>query len=56
MCLLNYMAYIRSKRFDGRTYYYIVEGKTDKNGKVKQKVLLYLGTAEKIYKRLKPKK
>lgn len=55
MCLLKYMAYIRSKKFNGRIYYYIVEGKLNKKGKVKQKVLLYLGTAEKVYEKLKPK-
>ncbi len=50
------MVYIRSKKVDGRIYYYIVEGKINKNGKVQQKVLLYLGTAEKIYNKLKSKK
>ena len=33
------MVYIRSKKIKGRTYYYIVEGKVDKRGKVKQKVI-----------------
>lgn len=37
------MAYIRSKKVKGKTYYYIVEGKIDKRGKVKQKVIKYLG-------------
>jgi hypothetical protein len=41
------MVYIRNKKVKGKTYYYIVEGKTI-NGKVKQKVIKYLGTAEKI--------
>ena len=41
------MAYIRSKKIKGKTYYYIVEGKLIK-GKVKQKVLLYLGNIESI--------
>ena len=36
------MVYIRSKKIKGKTYYYIVEGKLDKKGKVKQKVLMYL--------------
>jgi len=40
------MAYIRSKRIKGKIYYYIVEGKLDKRGKVKQKVLMYLGNIE----------
>ena len=41
------MVYIRSKKIKGKTYYYIVEGKLIK-GKVKQKVLLYLGNIESI--------
>lgn len=44
------MAYIRNKKIKGKTYYYIVEGKIDKRGKVKQKVLLYLGTVENVLK------
>jgi hypothetical protein len=44
------MVYIRNKKIKGRTYYYIVEGKIDKRGKVKQKVLLYLGNIETILK------
>jgi len=42
------MTYIRNKKIKGKIYYYIVEGKLDKNGKVKQKVLLYLGNIDKI--------
>jgi len=42
------MAYIRNKKIKGKTYYYIVEGKLDKRGKVKQKVLMYLGNIENI--------
>ena len=48
--------YIRNKRIKGKLYYYLVEGKIDKKGKVKQKVLLYLGTAERVYNKLKSKK
>lgn len=44
------MAYVRSKKIKGKTYYYIVEGKLDERGKVKQKVLLYLGSVDKIIK------
>jgi len=44
------MAYIRSKKVKGKTYYYLVEGKLDKRGKVKQKVLLYLGNIGNIIK------
>ena len=42
------MAYIRTKKMQGRTYYYVVEGKQDKKGKVKQKVILYLGNINRI--------
>jgi hypothetical protein len=42
------MAYVRSKKIKGKTYYYIVEGKLDNEGKVKQKVLMYLGTIDNI--------
>ena len=43
------MAYIRSKKIKGKTYYYIVEGKIDSEGKVKQKVLMYLGSVDNIF-------
>ena len=36
------MVYIRSKKIKGKIYYYIVEGKLV-NGKVKQKVIRYIG-------------
>ena len=42
------MAYIRSKKVKGNTYYYVVEGKLDKKGLVKQKVILYLGNVKRI--------
>jgi len=44
------MAYLRSKKSKGRTYYYIVEGKLNEEGKVKQKVLMYLGNIDNIFK------
>ncbi|MDP2946673.1 MAG: hypothetical protein Q8N88_01025 [Nanoarchaeota archaeon] len=44
------MAYVRSKKIKGKIYYYIVEGKLDKNNKVKQKVILYLGNVGNIIK------
>ena len=43
------MAYIRNKKVKGNTYYYVVEGKLI-GGKVKQKVLLYLGNINNIIK------
>ena len=41
------MAYIRSKKIKGYTYYYLVEGKLVE-GKVKQKVKRYLGNVRHI--------
>ena len=45
------MVYLRIKKIKGKSYYYAVEGKRDKEGKVKQKVIKYLGTVESILKR-----
>ena len=42
------MTYIRPKKIKGQTYYYIVEGKKDIDGKVKQKVIRYLGNPQHI--------
>ena len=42
------MAYIRKKKIKGYTYYYIVEGRYDDKGKVKQKLIKYLGNIERI--------
>ena len=50
------MMYIRNKKVKGYTYYYIVEGKLDKKGKVKQKVIQYLGTAENVLRVFKSRK
>lgn len=41
------MAYIRAKKRNGKTYYYLVEGVREGN-KVRQKVLQYLGTSKEI--------
>lgn len=49
------MTFIRKKKADGRIYYYIVENKLVKN-KVRQKVLMYLGTSNSLYKRLSKQK
>ncbi len=38
------MAFIRTKRFGNKVYYYLVENKRE-GKKVKQKVLKYLGTS-----------
>ena len=42
------MAYVRNKKVKGKTYYYVVEGKLDKKGKVRQKVIMYLGNVANI--------
>ena len=42
------MVYVRSKKVKGNIYYYVVEGKLDKKGKVKQKVIMYLGNTKQI--------
>ena len=47
------MAYIRTKKIKGKNYYYVVEGKRDDEGKVKQKVIKYLGTVENILSKFK---
>ena len=44
------MAYVRNKKVKGHTYYYVVEGKLNEEGKVKQTVLLYLGNVENVLK------
>ena len=52
MCLIEkMMAYIRKKKIKGKSYYYIVEGRYDEQGRVKQKVLRYLGNIENIIKK-----
>lgn len=49
LCLAKIvMAYIRTKNVRGKNYYYLVEGSRDQNGKVKQKVIRYLGNVESI--------
>jgi hypothetical protein len=47
------MAYVRKKKFKFNTYYYIVEGISDENKRVKQKVLRYLGSVENIDEKFK---
>ena len=46
--MLFVMVYIRSKKVKGNIYYYLVEGSIDKRGKVKQKVIMYLGNSKHI--------
>lgn len=46
--------YIRANKRGNRVYYYIVES-VRKGEKVMQKVILYLGTAKTVLKKLKSK-
>ena len=52
--MYNHMAFIRQKKIRGKNYYYIVESKLVK-GRVKQKVLYYIGTADTLLNKLKIK-
>ena len=47
------MAYIRAKKKRRKNYYYVVEGSRDEQGKVKQKIIKYLGTVENILQKFK---
>lgn len=44
--------FIRANRRKNKVYYYIVESERD-GQKVKQKVLLYLGSAETVFRKFK---
>ena len=46
------MVYLRKKKIKGHNYYYLVRGDSVK-GKVKQKVLYYIGTAETLLEKLR---
>ena len=46
--------FIRANRRKSKVYYYVVESERD-GEKVKQKTLLYLGSAETVYNKLKKK-
>ena len=48
------MAFIRRKKVKGKTYYYVVKSYKDK-GRVKQKVIYYIGTADTLLNKLKVK-
>jgi hypothetical protein len=47
--------FIRANRRKNKVYYYIVKSERD-GKKVKQKNLLYLGSAETVFNKLKKKK
>ena len=54
MCLKSkMMVYIRKKKIKGHSYYYVVEGRYDDQGKVKQKVIKYLGSIKNILEKFK---
>lgn len=46
------MVFIRKKIVKGKPYYYVVESKLIR-GKVKQRVICYIGTADTLLKKLK---
>ena len=46
------MVFLRTKKIKGKSYYYIVEA-FRASGKIKQKVLMYVGTVETMLKKLK---
>ncbi|MEK6935709.1 MAG: hypothetical protein AABW67_02895 [Nanoarchaeota archaeon] len=46
--------FIRANKRKSKVYYYIVKSER-KGKKIKQKVLLYLGSAETVYNKLKKK-
>ena len=46
------MVFLRTKKLKGEKYYYIVEAFRDA-GKIKQRVLLYVGTVESMLKKLR---
>jgi len=47
--------FIRANKRKNKVYYYVVESKRNGN-KISQKVLLYLGSAETVFNRLKKEK
>lgn len=52
---IKLVMFIRANRRKNKVYYYIVE--SERNGdKVKQKIILYLGSAETVLNKLKEKK
>lgn len=46
------MVFLRTKKIKGKNYYYIVEALRE-NGKIKQRVLMYVGTVETMLKKLR---
>lgn len=52
MPTLRMMVFLRTKKVKGRNYYYIVEAFRDA-GKIKQRVLMYIGTVESMLEKLR---
>lgn len=46
------MVFLRTKKIKGKSYYYIVEAFRE-SGKIRQRVLLYIGTVENMLKKLR---
>lgn len=46
-----YVTYLRKKKIKGKNYYYIVEGRYEK-GKLKQRVVKYVGNTTTLLKKL----
>lgn len=46
------MAFIRKKKIKAYNYYYIVKGEYDKKGKLRQKVVKYLGSIESVLEKI----
>ena len=46
------MVFLRTKKIKNNNYYYIVESFRE-NGKIKQKVVMYVGTVENMLRKLK---
>ena len=46
------MVFLRTKKIKNKNYYYIVEAFRDE-GKIKQKVVMYIGTIETMLKKLR---
>jgi len=46
------MVFLRTKKIKNKNYYYIVEAFRE-SGKIKQKVIMYVGTVENMLKKLR---
>lgn len=46
------MVYLARKKIKGKNYYYVVESARNEKGQSRQKIIQYLGSEEKLLKRL----